>query len=174
MVEVGLQILVISLSTLLRRTGLNGRRDANPDAVNNRADGRRRGGRDSPVVRAELVDKVEEELVLVLRPGATLVLRHGRPRSLCIAVLVLLTWLLAKKAWDEAQGERFEEGGRARDQLTGVVAYRTLGERLRAVGERTFGGTREGYRMSAVADQTRGSEAADILGPGVTCEKVEV
>lgn len=58
MVEVGLEVLVISLSALLWGASLNCRRDANP------------------VVCSMDVDQVKEELILLLAPRASLVLRH--------------------------------------------------------------------------------------------------
>jgi hypothetical protein len=58
MVEVWLQVLVEAFSTLLRRASLNC------------------GGDADPVVSTVNGDEVEEELVLLLRPRTTLVLRH--------------------------------------------------------------------------------------------------
>lgn len=57
-IQVWLQVLVISLATLLRRARLNGARDSDPVR--------------SPI----LVHEVKEEIIFGLRPGTTLVLRH--------------------------------------------------------------------------------------------------
>lgn len=58
-IEVGLQVLVEALATLLGGTGLNCRRNAHP------------------VVRSVDVDQVQEILVLGLGPRSSFVLRHG-------------------------------------------------------------------------------------------------
>lgn len=59
MVEVRLEVLVVSLATLLGRTRLDGARDANP------------------IGSAILIDEGQEQIVFLLRPGAAFVLRHN-------------------------------------------------------------------------------------------------